>query len=173
MKLTIITPVHRIEYLETISKTIPDKAQWICVYDNIIPSFLNEKALCLYTKPVKSSWGVAKVNYALDYVKDGYIYILDDDTIIHPNFKVLLHMGSVFDFIHFNQVWKTGFKRTGGKVEPYKIDIGNFIVSRKLVGTTILKDGKTPDGVWAKQLYDKAKNPLYINRTLSFYNYLR
>lgn len=173
MKLTIVTPIHRIEYLEAISKTIPEEVQWVCVYDNVIPSFLNDKALCLYMPVVKSSWGVAKINFALDFIKDGHVYILDDDTIVHPDFKVLLSLNDTFDFIHFNQKWKDGRKRTGGVVLPYKIDIGNFIVSRKLIGNTLLEDGRTPDGVWAKRLYNKSKNSIYINRTLSIYNYLR
>jgi len=53
------------------------------------------------------------------------------------------------------------------------IDIGSFIVSRELIGDTYLKDGITPDGVWVEELFKKAKNPLYINKTFSIYNYLR
>jgi len=173
MKLTVITPVHRIEYLKTIAKTISNEVQWILISHNVIPSAFNAKAMCLTMSEVESSWGVAKINYALDFVTDGYVYILDDDTIIHPDFDLVLSLNNTFDFIHFNQSWKNGKERTGGIVKKGKIDIGNFIVSRELIGDTYLKDGKMPDGVWAEDLYAKSKNPLYLNKTLSIYNALR
>ena len=173
MKLTIITPVHRIQYLGAISKTIPEDVRWLCIFDDTIPTEIRDKATCLSMPKVKSSWGVAKINFALDFVSNGYVYILDDDTILHSNFQVLLTLNSSFDFIHFNQCWKNGEPRVGGIVKKGKIDIGNFIVSRELIEDTYLEDGNMPDGAWAEKLYVKAKNPLYLNKTFSIYNYLR
>lgn len=173
MKLTIITPVFRFDYLERITQTIPNEVRWLCVIDCASHISIPKKAEVLQIKPIKSSWGVAKVNHALNFVKDGYVYILDDDTILHPNFDVILNFSSNFDFIHFNQETKDGKFRVGGVIQPYKIDIGNFVVSRDLIGDTYLKDGMTPDGVWAKELYEKSKSPLYLNGTYSIYNYLR
>lgn len=174
MKITVITPVHKLDYLFIIAKTIPSEANWICVYDGTIPSELHKFATCLYMKPIESNWGVAKVNFALDCVKDGYVYILDDDTVLHKDFHILMSLSSKFDFIHFNQEYKGGIKRTGGIVKRFHIDIGNFIVSRDLIGDTFLKeDTRTPDGIWAEELYEKSKNPLYLNKTFSTYNALR
>jgi hypothetical protein len=175
MKLTIITPVFRFTNLEKISATIPDGVRWLCVfYSPILKEVvIPRNAECLQLNPVQSSWGVAKVNYGLNFIEDGHVYILDDDTILHPNFDIIINLSSNFDFIHFNQETSDGKFRVGGIVKPYKIDIGNFVVSRKLIGTTYLKNGKTPDGVWAEELYTKCENPIYINKTLSIYNYLR
>lgn len=175
MKLTIITPVFRFEYLEKIAKTIPNKVRWLCVADNkdMHNSFFPINAEFKFNSFENKFWGVEKVNYALNFIEDGYVYILDDDTILHPNFDIIINLSSNFDFIYFNQETSDGKFRVGGIVKPYKIDIGNFVVSRKLIGTTYLKNGRTPDGVWAEELYAKCENPMYINKTLSFYNYLR
>lgn len=174
MKLTIITPVHRVENLLTIAKTIPKEVDWVCVYSEVISSELNEFAICLHLPPVKSNWGVAKVNFALDFVRKGFIYVLDDDTVLHEDFDVLLELSPKFDFIHFNQQYKNGVKRTGGFVKRGHIDIGNFIVRRDLIGNTFLSETDSmPDGLWAEQLYKKCKTPIYLNRIFSTYNYLR
>lgn len=175
MKLTIITPVFRFANLVKVSETIPANVRWLCIADaneritDVIPTNAE-----LVFKPVeRSDWGVAKVNYALNFVKDGYVYILDDDTILHPNFDVILSLNERHDFIHFNQETPDGRFRVGGTVKRYKIDIGNFVVSREAIGTTRLRNGRTPDGVWAEELHAKSENPIYINRTFSYYNYLR
>lgn len=172
MKLTVITPVFRTEYLDIISKTIPSDVDWICVYDDKeIKLPVNAKGILI--DKVQSSWGVFKVNVALNEIKDGHIYVLDDDTILHPDFSILLHLDNRFDFIYFNQCWKNGKKRVGGIVKEREIDIGNYIVSRELIGNTFLKEGEIPDGTWAVELYKKCKKPLYLNKFFSIYNYLR
>jgi hypothetical protein len=175
MKLTIITPVFRFANLVKIAKTIPNSVRWLCIADaneritDVVPTNAE-----LVFKPVeRSDWGVAKVNYALDLVKDGHVYILDDDTILHPNFEVIINLNERFDFVYFNQETPNDKFRVGGVVQRYKIDIGNFVVSRAVIGDTYLKNGKTPDGVWAEELYAKSENPIYINKTFSYYNYLR
>ena len=175
MKLTIITPLFRFANLLKIASTIPDGVRWLCVAD------VNDRIDCsipnnaeLRFKPFElSNWGVAKINYALRFVQDGHVYILDDDTILHPNFDVILNLNERHDFIYFNQETPNGKFRVGGIVKAYKIDIGNFVVSRALIGDTYLKNGRTPDGVWAEELHAKSENPIYINKTFSFYNYLR
>ena len=174
MELTIITPVFRQHNLQIIANTIPDNITWLCVFDIMVSNNIPNKAKVLEVELVKSNWGVFKVNEALKMIKDGHIYILDDDTVLHENFDTLLSLNSGFDFIHFNQNTKEGRKRTGGEVKRGKIDIGNFIVSRELIGNTFLSEDDTmPDGLWAEQLYKKCKKPLYLNRTFSIYNYLR
>lgn len=175
MKLTIITPVFRFANLFEIADTIPSEVRWLCVSDVIKNRDfeLPDNAEFKFGEFTNKFWGVEKVNHALNFIDDGFVYILDDDTILHPNFDTIINLNSNFDFIHFNQENKDGNFRVGGIVKPYKIDIGNFVVSRELIDTTYLKNGKTPDGVWAEELYYKSKNPIYINKTFSYYNYLR
>ncbi|MCK9544907.1 MAG: hypothetical protein M0R03_23070 [Novosphingobium sp.] len=174
MKLTVITPVIRKNNLYAIAPTILNKVDWLCVFDDAVPANLPNNCNGIAIPTVKSNWGVAKVNAALRVVKDGFIYVLDDDTILHKNFWMIVYMRSKFDFIHFNQTFRNGTKRTGGIVKKGEIDIGNFVVSRELIGDTYLKeDDSMPDGIWAEELFAKSKNSLYLNETFSIYNYLR
>ena len=111
-KITIITPCSRIHNLPALYESIEfDKInKWIIVYDttvnNYCPSFLSHKQII--EVDCKSSLnglvGNTQRNYGLSFVEDdNYIYFLDDDNIIHPNFwKIIEELET--DTIHtFNQ----------------------------------------------------------------------
>ena len=125
--LTIITPCCRQTNLQKLYESIQfDKIdKWFIVYDTT-----NDRK---YSKVYESHpkivelecndpgiSGNAQRNYGMTFVKDGWIYFLDDDNIIHENFWNLINsMDSKFIYT-FNQV-------------RYKIDNTNdyFIMSGK------------------------------------------
>lgn len=177
LEITIITPVWRPELLQDVARSIPPGMRWICVFGggSFPEGFVLPENAESYVIP--ETGGLEKRNYALELITSGYVYFLDDDTQLHPNF---LHLKKVLgsDFIHFNQQWADGRRRIGGVVRRGLIDAGSFLVRRDVVGLTRFvrqEDEKdpVPDGRFAEEVYLKAKHPLYIDKTYSTYNSLQ
>jgi hypothetical protein len=175
MKVTIITPVSRPHFLKSIAPTIPKECDWLLLFDSNTTIPKDDLPENSKVEVIESSNEDDKRNRGIELVDYGHIYFLDDDTVIHHKFCKLLLLSSKHDFIYFNQVFKDGKFRVGGEVKVGKIDIGCYLASRELIGDSRLKRevGRTADGVFAEELFAKSKNPFYINKTFSIYNFLR
>lgn len=180
MFLNIITPCSRPENLLKISESIniqEKNYRWIVVVDSYeLPKYnLIPKNCEIYThKDPESISGNAQRNYALDLIKDGYVYFNDDDTILHPhlwdNIKDLNN-----DFISFRQLNKDLTLRLfGDLISVGFIDSHNFIVSRELIDKTKFTLNKyEADGIFATECFKNSKSALWLNKPLSIYNSLR
>jgi hypothetical protein len=180
MFLNIVTPCSRPQNLHTISKSInipKENYRWIVVCDMDTPPdhelIPGNCELYLHRNP-HSTVGHAQRNFALDIIYSGHVYMNDDDTIIHHelwgNIKDLDN-----DFISFSQSFPNGSPRLlGNYIQVGHIDSHNFIVSRELIGEKRWIINKyDADGHFASSLFPQAKNPTFINKTLSIYNSLR
>lgn len=96
--LNIITPVSRPQFLEiiyhSIASTIQMPWKWYTIIDSvivkdIITPFSKNHIVEYCDKKVNNftDWGNSCRNMGLDLIKDGWIYNLDDDNILHPNFN--------------------------------------------------------------------------------------
>ena len=176
--MTIITPCIRPENLARMSKTIPANCRWIVVFDlKQLPSVELPKN-AEYHRLLNHAFGYPQSNYALELVKDGYVYFLDDDTLMHPDLYEAVS-GLDNDFIHFNQIRpekkKGDPKRIlGSKVQGGWIDKGGFVVKRELIGEIRFRtDIYGGDGYFAEDCYAKAQNPIFINKILAYFNILK
>jgi hypothetical protein len=180
MFLNIITPCSRPENLHTISKSInipKENYRWMVVCDmNFLPPqelIPDNCEIYLHRNP-QSTVGHSQRNFAIDMVNKGYIYMNDDDTIVHPelweNIKNLDN-----DFISFSQSFPNGSLRLlGNHIQVGHIDSHNFIVSKELIENDRWAiDKYDADGHFATLIYSKSTNPQFINKTLSIYNSLR
>jgi hypothetical protein len=112
--LYITTPCSRPENLETISKTIPDFCRWIVLHeqDIVVPKIENMTTIeC----PKTGFVGADGRNYFLnnfDLNDDDWIYSLDDDNIIHPDFHLIKDLlDKDFSMIHWGQLNKDNSPR--------------------------------------------------------------
>ena len=180
MFLNIITPCSRPENLLKISESInipKENYRWIVVCDsdslpnvNLIP----KNCEIYHHKDLESTSGNSQRNYAIDMVKEGHIYLNDDDTIVQPKFwENIKDLNN--DFISFIQLDKNGDLRlVGNSINVGYIDSHNFIVSQKIVGETrFIKNKYDSDGYFAVECFSKSTNNIYINKPLSVYNQLR
>ena len=182
MFLNIITPCSRPENLMKISESIKlsipkENYRWLVVCDS---EELPDKDLIpdnceIYNYQNESStYGNGQRNYAIDMVKEGYLYFNDDDTEVHPqlweNVKDLTQ-----DFISFIQLQTDGSTRLlSNSVVLGNIDSHNFIVSNKIVvDSRWIIDYYAADGVFAVECYNKTDNTIWLDRALSVYNTLR
>ena len=181
MYLNIITPCSRPENLHKIAESInipKDNYRWIvvCDLDELPNAELIPKNCEIYTHRNKESVaGHSQRNFALDMITQGYIYMQDDDTLMHPelwqNIKELTE-----DFIHFKQSFPDGNLRLNiGRVETGHIDSHNFIVNFNVFGDLRWEAGNyCADGAFAEKCMAKNKFTfIAINKVLSIYNSLR
>lgn len=180
MFLNIITPCSRPENLQTISESInipKENYRWIVVFDSDkIPTEYNlpKNAEYYNVKVNESVVGHGQRNFALDLIKEGYVYFNDDDTIIHRELWQNIKDTDA-DFISFKQGEKYGDLRLeGAEIEIGKIDSHNFIVENNIIKETrFIIYQYAADGFFAKECYNKSKNHFYIPKILSIYNSLR
>ena len=85
--LHIITPAYRYHLLEKVYRSIPlhPDIVWHIVKtsrrEKIAGEFLNDSRVRLYEIDVADSDTISKRNYVFEHIKDGYFFLLDDDTI--------------------------------------------------------------------------------------------
>ena len=101
-----------------------------------------------------------------------WIYFLDDDNIVHPNFNDLLeYMDKERDIIFFSQI----FSNQKLRLMPVSIDVGGVDTAMFLVKKSVMDNHKweegayTADGILAKELSEY--NCQYIHTPYCFYNY--
>jgi len=183
--LTIITPCTRQQNLPKLYNSIKfdQLTQWIIVYD----TSKNRSYTKLYTDHPKilevmcdtiGVGGNPQRNYALDLVKDGFIYFLDDDTIMHRNFWFLLDTFNPAYFYTFDQIRERKENMictlSGNYIKLNNIDTAMFIVHTNHIKTIRWRnDSCYGDGYFICDIL--AQNNLchrYINIIGCYYNYL-
>lgn len=185
--INIITPCSRPQNLHKIAESIniPWRMfRWIVVMDSnttVNPELIPPRAEVYYHKDKNSKSGNAQRNYAIDLVLrsqpapafDNFVYFLDDDTLLHPQFYNAVN-GLKNDFIHFNQQNPDGSHRIGGTVKVNQIDSGNALISRNIIGNIRWRsDLYNADGFFLQAVFQKALNPVYLPQFLSTYNALQ
>jgi len=184
MYINIITPCSRPENLFEIEKSINipyENYQWIVVHDSLqMPptKLLPRTSMNMLHTDENSVSGNAQRNKAFQIVSnnpESWIYFNDDDTTIHPELWSYIKKNIGADFIHFKQENQDGSIRLyGNSIEVGQVDSHNFVFKRKLLGDTQwILDKYDADGYFAKEIYAKAENPVYLNKVLSTYNKLR
>jgi hypothetical protein len=80
--------------------------------------------------------GHPQINTALEFIKEGFVYIMDDDNIFHKKFWTLLKtLEPEFVYTWDQNRIQEGRILKGGQIEETKIDTSQFIVPRNLIGS--------------------------------------
>jgi len=190
-KITIITPSYRQENLNKIyhSLNFDYIDEWIIVYDtnkvneNINKLYLenenSDKISEYFYKGIGIS-GNSQRNFGLKKIKnkDTYLYYLDDDNIIHPDFYKILSIIGENKLCTFNQLNKICGNKDkillGNNIEINKIDTAMFLLDFKL--NKLIKwnnHNYNSDGYYIKEIFQNNKNNwIYINNLLCYWNKL-
>lgn len=177
--LTIITPCSRPENLEKIKESIDfDKIdKWYIVYDNRHFEFSkryenNPKVVEIECKD-EGVVGHQCRNKALDIIKSGMVYFLDDDNIIHPEFwNIDFQSGKIYTF---NQQRSSSDILRGDNINVGKIDTAQFVFDKSLLnGLKFQKDIYEADGIFIQKLIeDNRTNWNFIDQIGCYYNKLK
>jgi glycosyltransferase involved in cell wall biosynthesis len=190
--ITIITPCTRENNLKLIEKSIFDQKSkanfvdinWIIVVDNDIIAKLKDETLdanIIYYSDEDSISGNEQRNKGLEFVKDGWVYFLDDDNILHPDFieifeNTLLSNPKKKGFV-FDQIFTTGEIRCLAKEENVRtgyIDTAQFIIHRSIISELWKKNTYDADGYFISSIFNNNKDGfVFINKSFCYYNWLR
>jgi len=111
----------------------------------------------------------------LDDEQDGWVYVLDDDTLMHPAFlsrtAALINANPEADVFFFARVDHGNVFQPDVKVGS--IDIGQALIHLSLVGDLRLPELYDGDGWFLEGIRQAADQAVYVNEPLSFYNRLR
>lgn len=177
----IITPCSRPENLSLMKHSIPKECNWVIVYDSTVKEYPEiENASVLYS-PFTGGSGNPNRNYALDNLEfsdTDWIYILDDDNIIHPKWyrTVKDFNEDHLNIITWGQVWKNYDIRLEPVPDPR---VGNIDTSCYMVRGRVMKNLRyeilyEADGVLANEVVRQYAGILTLSHEyLGYYNYLR
>jgi len=120
--------------------------------------------------------GQKRKNDALDAITDGWVWMLDDDTLAHSE---IIQAWSTyvsnprFDAVVFGQVRADGRRLEASRddVRVGSIDIGQAFLRRDLIGDERLPETYEGDGVFLERVLARA-DAVFDPRALSFHNRL-
>ena len=187
--ISIITPCANQANLSRLHDTIKfDQIQtWIIVYDTSSGKTFEHK----YADNPKiqevecSNVGVAgnpQRNYGMSLVTEGFMYFLNMETIIHPNFWSIIKSLNPARFYTFDQFFfkRDAYRTTGDSIfkgdviEVFKIDGGMFLVPKSLVGESMWAvDKYTGDGLFISDIHTRHPElHTYIPQVGCYYNFI-
>jgi len=138
-----------------------------------------------FKKSIPGDYGHQFINDAIDLIQDGWIYVLDDDNILHEDFiqtltSKIIESPDKRAFIFDQKVGGKDFSGVDIRVANPEnmrvghIDMAQFLLRRDLIGEMRLKSGDyKADGYFIEDVYKS--NPedfFFINQVLCYYNYL-
>ena len=199
MKLHVITRCTRPEFLLRVQDSLClEKFQdvdinWHIIFDT---SGLKEVSTTLLSKLVATKYfwegtpgdmGHSLINRVLDIIDDGWVYILDDDNIMHPklleeivyNYQHLsgLCEGYIFmQFVNFKDFTNQKIRKIDeNNVKPQHIDMAQFLLKRSLIGDhRFVPNTYIADGIFIEKIYNENRqNFHFIHDSLCYYNYLQ
>lgn len=190
-KITIITPCSRPENLETMAKSINFDCRWVISFDMDFDQFMNtiSKDEMSFLKkhwitPLHVKGGVsgnAQRNLAIDSIRDGFIYCLDDDNLMHPEFyeatKEILANNPDAKCIFYSQdvQWRhIGVRAVNpSSVRVNGIDQAQFLISRELIGNERYQQKYEADGLFIQKIFkenDRSIFYFYNDKPVTYYN---
>ena len=187
-KVIIVTPSYRVKNLPKILKSIRfnEIFKWIIIYDGskISENFKQfkdkEKIVELVYRSEKNEiQGNAQRNKGLDYIyknfvdQNLFVYFLDDDNIIHPDFYELISNIKINLFYTFDQQ-RNRYVFSGEKPKVSYIDLGMFLFDFKLVkDIRFVLDKYEADGMYVEECCNSdIKKHVYLPKIYCYYNYL-
>lgn len=203
--LNILTRCTRIENLKTIQESISliknYPITWWVIFDthrlkdidaDILNQIQNDWTKLHFWKGKEGDYGHDLLNQCLDQI-NGWVYVLDDDNILHPNFT------NVINEFNLEQNWEDGLIKPikgfffnqwiGGKdftglderiAHPENIKVGQIDMAQILVHSDLIGNHRFPsgqyvaDGLWIESIYDEHPTKFrFISEIACYYNELQ
>ena len=181
MGINIITACSRPTNLKQLYESIRFEMidAWYIVYDTstagCTKQFEMEPKIIEIECNTKGVCGHPQINHALNIITEGYIYVLDDDNVMHPNFWKLVPRFDGENVYTFDILRKPSNRSyRGDKIALTYIDTAQFIVPRNLVGD-IRWPEQTRGGDYAFISAIKKNHPhkfTYVPGIASYWNYI-
>lgn len=177
-KIRIVTPSLRVENLKFIKPTIPSHCEWHVFLDyhaspENVPRHIPAKHVF-----ASGFWGHPVRNIAIQWLLnnadlDDYVYFLDDDNVIHPDWYEAIK-DATGDLVCWGQLNYDDTRRNDPQVPKIlKIDMASYMFRLGAIGDLRFGSDYCADGAFAVQLAEKVDRIEVISKYLCYYNYLR
>jgi len=182
-KVFIVTPSRRPFNLEFISGTVPQECEWVVVLDKTVTNkHTVENATVIHSQDT-GLWGNPNRNIGLEYIKNklnpsdnDWVYILDDDNVIHPEWwsNIQSHLNTDASIITWGQVWANNEPRTEPTDIPKiaTIDTSQYMVRWDVAKNLRFESIYEADGIYAEEA-SKQGSVRKLDQYLGYYNFLR
>lgn len=117
-------------------------------------------------------------NRLLRQATDGWVLILDDDTLLHPGLlprlRSTLAADTRVDMLVVAQERSDGRILTPSRetIGVGHVDIGQAVVLRSTLGELRIPELYEGDGIFLEQVCERARHPVFLDEVLSFHNAL-
>ena len=184
--LTVITACSRPANLPGVQSSLRQldstfEVRWVVVMDANVASRnqVTVEPTVLVSEPTDCE-GIRQKNKGIELTdKDSWVYFLDDDNTIHPNFAKTAN-AAIYNYqdkmvFVFQQQNKDGSHRLfAGPVEFGKIDVGSFLIHASAIGETRFKPfpgARADDFVFISEVYAKARSTFqFITEYATYHN---
>lgn len=200
IKLNIITRCSRLKNLRKVKDSIftTDKFEiaWYVMFDStilkdidaeILSEIQEKKSKIFFIKSIPGDFGHQMINKAISDIQEGFVFVLDDDNIIHENFYENLYTSIR------NNPDKKGFvfnQRIDGKdftgqeirycapelMRVSHVDMAQVVFERSLIGDIRINPmNYVADSIYIEEVYNR-NNPndfYFIDKIMCYYNYLQ
>jgi glycosyltransferase involved in cell wall biosynthesis len=196
MKFSIITRCTRLGNIETVKKSVFNNlpknttVEWHVVFDTAalkdidaeLLNKLDEKGTTLHFMK-GDGWGLSQLNSLIKNL-DGWVYHVDDDNIVHPDFYSTIeneykNNKDAKAFIFSQYVGGNDFSKLEIReaipenVAISKIDLAQWLIHSSLHANYEYGSGYVADGTFITNLYNNEKDKfVFIKDILCHYNYL-
>lgn len=154
--------------------------QWTIVYDtgqqhNLEAAFPHHPKIKEIFYQADGIKGNSQRNRALEEIRQGLVYFLDDDNVVHPHFWEILHNITLGHITTFDQARTAhdGGVLKGKNVVVNGIDTAMFVIDRALIGhSRFMPFEYSADGIFVQEvLQNHPSRHVYIPEVAAFYNY--
>lgn len=178
----IITPCSRPQNLSVLKKSIPKECIWVISYDSKVENPPQIDGAINLNSPHTGAAGNGNRNFALEYISqfigdNDWLYVLDDDNIIHPEWH-----DEVSPLLNDNQmiIWQQQFANGQFRLSvPEKPGLCNIDTAQYMVRWSIAKNTRyqliyEADGIYAEECFKVAGEKAHpIHKPLCYYNYIK
>lgn len=199
MKLNIITRCTRTQNLNSVSKSIFNKSNfqiiWHVAFDThvlkdidaeILSDIQSNGGLCYFIKGIDGDFGHDIINQILSQIDDGFVFVLDDDNIIHEDFYEELYRSIISNphklgFVYNQRIDGKDF--TGQEIrycDPSKMKVSQVDMAQVVLHITLIANIRLcnmnyiADSIFIEKVYNSLPDSfLFINKILCYYNYLK
>lgn len=123
--------------------------------------------------------GQAIKNAILDFIHDGWVYICDDDNMIHPALFAALNdvITEDIDMVALAQQHRSSWIRQVDRsmLRETHVDAGQVVIRRSAIGAHRIPEHYCGDGAWIEKIADELADYqiAYVHQPAAYYNWLR
>lgn len=197
VKLHFLTRCSRPENLTTIQQSLYTEdvdVLWHILFDcksikdldsELLLSISKSNTFLYFTKSDKNDYLYPQLSLVIEKITDGYVTILDDDNIVHPDFflNIKREISSHSDkkvFVYDQQVDGKDFTGlTIRKAIPENmvlkgVDSGQYVIEKSIYNNFKYQPGYDSDGKFIELLFNKYPSIFhFVPKVLCYYNFLQ